>query len=181
MISSPPSSDALRLPPRAAGKLLALLLLCASPGTAKDRCDPPVVIPGVKGDTTTRKFGSGYITRSSDGTVYTTSKFGNGWITRSSDGKSYTTTKFGDGAITRGGGQQVTTSRFGTGTISRSSDGTTTTTRRFGSGSTGSGRDGSGYTTSKFGNGWITRETSKGKDGGSTRIIPAPKPAKKSD
>ena len=59
--------------------------------------DPPVVvIPNVKGNSTTTKFGDGYITRTSDGTTYNTSKFGSGWITRSSDGKTYTTTKFGD-------------------------------------------------------------------------------------
>lgn len=161
--------------------LLLAVLLCASPSPGNDRCATPVVIPGVRGDTTTRKFGNGYITRSSDGTSYTTSKFGSGWITRSSDGKSYTTTKFGNGAITRGGGQQVTTRPFGTGTISRSSDGTTTTTRRFGNGSIGSGPGGSAYTMSKFGSGWTTRQTGKGGDRGSTRVIPAPKPARKSD
>ncbi len=92
-----------------------------------------MVIPGVRGNATTSKFGDGYITRTSDGKSYTTSRFGSGWITRGLDGQTFTTSKFGNGAITRGrDGQTVTTSRFGSGTISRDSRGATTTTQRFG-------------------------------------------------
>jgi hypothetical protein len=173
----PPNFEKGNLPSmRRVALLLAIGLLCVWRAEARDNCPPPVVIPGVKGNATTTKFGNGYITRSSDGTTYNTSKFGNGWITRSSDGNSYTTTKFGDGAITRGTGQQVTTSRFGTGTISRSSDGTTTTTRRFGNGTISSSTTGAGATTSKFGNGYISRENGRSKtNSGSVRVIPPPK------
>ena len=145
--------------------------------------DAPVVIPNVKGNATTTKFGDGYITRTFDGTTYNTSKFGSGWITRSSDGKTYTTTKFGDGAITRGNGEQVTTSRFGSGTINRSSDGRSTTTQRFGDGSISRGTGGASTTTSKFGSGWISRETgsTKDKDKGQVRVIPAPETKRKAD
>ena len=140
--------------------------------------DPPVVIPNVKCNSTTTKFGDGYITRTSDGTTYSTSKFGSGWLTRSSDGKTYTTTKFGDGAITRGNGQQVTTSRYGSGTINRSSDGTTTTTQKFGDGSISRSTGGASVTSSKFGSGYISRESgsAKEKEKGAVRVIPAQKP-----
>lgn len=129
----------------------ALEFLAASGHSA----DPLVVIPNVIGNSTTTKFGDGYITRTSDGTTYNTSKFGSGWITRSSDGKTYTTSKFGDGAITRGNGEQVTTSRFGSGTINRSSNGKSTT-------------------TSKFGSGWLSRASgsSRDKEKGQVRVIP---------
>ena len=157
--------------------LLALLsVLAATAGLeARDQCSAPVVIPGVRGNATTSKFGDGYITRTSDGTTYNTSKFGSGWITRSSDGKSYTTTKFGDGAITRGNGQQVTTSRFGSGTISRSSDGTTTTTQKFGDGSISRSTGGASVTSSKFGSGYISRESGSAKEKGVVRVIPSGK------
>jgi hypothetical protein len=157
--------------------LFLMVVVCSvSPVLAGD--PPPVVIPNVKGNSTTTKFGDGYITRTTDGTTYNTSKFGSGWVTRSSDGRSYTTTKFGDGAITRGNGEQVTTSRFGSGTINRSSDGRSTTTQRFGDGSISRGTGGASTTTSKFGSGWISRETgsAKEKDKGQVRVIPAPKP-----
>jgi hypothetical protein len=152
--------------------IAAFLTLAASGFTA----DPPVVIPNVKGNSTTTKFGDGYITRASDGTTYNTSKFGSGWITRSSDGKTYTTSKFGDGAITRGNGEQVTTSRFGSGTINRSSDGKSTTTQRFGDGTISRSTGGASTTTSKFGSGWISREngSSRDKDKGQVRVIPTP-------
>jgi hypothetical protein len=160
-------------------KLLLPALLFLAPATAnlqaREPCPAPVVIPAVKGNATTTKFGDGYITRTSDGTTYNTSKFGSGWITRSSDGKTYTTTKFGDGAITRGNGQQVTTSRFGSGTINRSSDGTTTTTQRFGDGSISRSTGGASVTSSRFGSGYISRETSRTKDSGVTRVIPVVK------
>ena len=160
-------------------KLLLPALLFLAPATAnlqaREPCPAPVVIPAVKGNATTTKFGDGYITRTSDGTTYNTSKFGSGWITRSSDGKTYTTTKFGDGSITRGNGQQVTTSRFGSGTINRSSDGTTTTTQKFGDGSISRSTGGASVTTSKFGSGYISRETGRAKDSGVTRVIPAGK------
>jgi len=158
----------------------AFLLLVAATlayAQAQQRCATPVVIPNVKGNSTTTKFGDGYITRTSDGTTYNTSKFGSGWITRSSDGKTYTTSKFGDGAITRGNGQQVTTSRFGSGTINRSSDGTTTTTQKFGDGSISRSTGGASVTSSKFGSGYISRESgsSKEKEKGAVRVIPAGK------
>ena len=158
--------------------LLPALLLLATANAAlqaREPCPVPVVIPSVKGNATTTKFGDGYITRTSGGTTYNTSKFGSGWITRSSDGKTYTTTKFGDGAITRGNGQQVTTSRFGSGTINRSSDGTTTTTQKFGDGSISRSTGGASVTTSKFGSGYISKETGRTKDNGVTRVIPAGK------
>lgn len=159
--------------------LLAALAAGLLGGTgllAQTREAPPVVIPQVKGNTTTKRFGDGYLTRSSDGTTYRTSKFGSGWITRSSDGKTYTTKRFGDGAITRGGGQQITTRPFGSGTISRSSDGTTTTTKRFGDGTISRSSSGAGATTSKFGSGYITRAdgSGRGKDQPGVRVLPAP-------
>lgn len=160
-------------------RLPALLLsaIIMAGAQARESSPVPVVIPSVKGNATTSKFGSGYITRSSDGTTYNTSKFGSGWITRSSDGKTYTTTKFGDGAITRGNGRQVTTTRFGSGTISRSSDGTTTTTQRFGSGTISRSTGGGSAIGSKFGSGWISRESASGKakSNGVTRVIPVRK------
>ena len=150
--------------------ITALAVLAASGFSA----DPPVVIPNVKGNSTTTKFGDGYITRTSDGTTYNTSKFGSGWITRSSDGKTYTTSKFGDGAITRGNGEQVTTSRFGSGTVNRSSDGRSTTTQRFGDGTISRTSGGASTTTSKFGSGWISRASgsSRDKEKGQVRVIP---------
>lgn len=151
--------------------LIAYFVGLATAGLA---ADPPVVIPNVKGNSTTTKFGDGYITRTSDGTTYNTSKFGSGWITWSSDGRSYTTTKFGDGAITRGNGEQVTTSRFGSGTINRSSDGRSTTTQRFGDGTISRTSGGASATTSKFGSGWISRESGQANDKGQVRVIPAP-------
>lgn len=157
---------------------LAAVLLCGTGALARDRADPPVVIPEVTGNATTTRFGNGYLTRSSDGTSYRTSKFGSGWITRSSDGKTYTTTRFGDGAVTRGQGQQVTTRRFGSGTISRSSDGTTTTSQRFGSGTINRSSSGAGTTTSKFGSGYLTRAngSARAKDQTGVMVLPAPSP-----
>jgi hypothetical protein len=171
----PVSSSAVR---KALLLALATVLLCGAGALARDRADPPVVIPQVKGNATTTRFGNGYLTRSSDGTSYRTSKFGNGWITRSSDGKIYTTTRFGDGAITRGPGQQVTTRRFGSGTISRSSDGTTTTSQRFGSGTINRSSSGAGTTTSKFGSGYLTRAngSARAKDQTGVMVLPAPSP-----
>jgi hypothetical protein len=162
-------------------RLFTLLILVSlalmSGAQAQQRCATPVVIPNVKGNSTTTKFGEGYITRTAEGTTYNTSKFGSGWITRSSDGKSYTTTKFGDGAITRGNGQQVTTSRFGSGTINRSSDGTTTTTQKFGDGSISRSTGGASVTSSRFGSGYISREngSAKEKEKGVVRVIPIQK------
>jgi len=144
---------------RTAVILVGAFAALAAAASARDKCAPPVVIPGIKGDSTTSKFGDGYITRTSAGKSYTTSKFGNGWITRGSDGQSFTTTKFGDGAITRGSqGQSVTTSRFGSGTISRTGSGPSTT-------------------ISQFGSGYISREsgTTKAKEQGTVRVILAPK------
>lgn len=171
----PVSSSAVR---KALLPALATVLLFGAGALARDRADPPVVIPQVKGNATTTRFGNGYLTRSSDGTSYRTSRFGNGWITRSSDGKTYTTTRFGDGAVTRGQGQQVTTRRFGSGTISRSSDGTTTTSQRFGSGTINRSSSGSGTTTSKFGSGYLTRAngSARAKDQSGVMVLPAPSP-----
>ena len=171
----PVSSSAVR---KALLPALATVLLWGTGALARDRADPPVVIPQVKGNATTTKFGNGYLTRSSDGTSYRTSKFGNGWITRSSDGKTYTTTRFGDGAVTRGQGQQVTTRRFGSGTISRSSDGTTTTSQRFGSGTINRSTSGADTTTSKFGSGYLTRAngSARAKDQSGVMVLPAPSP-----
>jgi len=177
-----PETDQVGLPVWLAGSNLLLMrsvfLIAAFVGlaTACWAADPPVVIPNVKGNSTTSKFGDGYITRTSDGKTYNTSQFGSGWITRSSDGKTYTTSKFGDGAITRGNGEQVTTSRFGSGTINRSSDGRSTTTQRFADGTISRGTAGASTTTSRFGSGWISRETGSAKEKGQVRVIPAPKP-----
>jgi phage-related protein len=124
--------------------LLALLsVIAATAGLeAGDQCSAPVVIPGVRGNATTSKFGDGY-------------------ITRTSDGQSFTTSKFGDGAITRGrDGQIVTTSRFGSGTISRDSKGATTTTQRFGDGTISRSSSGASATTSRFGSGFTTSQSS---------------------
>jgi len=132
----------------------------------------PVVIPGVRGNATTSKFGDGYITRTSDGKSYTTSRFGSGWITRGSDGQTFTTSKFGDGAITRGrDGQTVTTSRFGIGTISRDSMGATTTTQRFGDGTISRSSSGASATTSRFGSGFTTSQSS-GRGGAGVLVVP---------
>ena len=154
--------------------LLALLSVLAATADleARDQCSAPVVIPGVRGNATTSKFGDGYITRTSDGKSYTTSRFGSGWITRGSDGQSFTTSKFGDGAITRGrDGQSVTTSRFGNGTISRDSKGATTTTQRFGDGTISRSSSGASATTSRFGSGFTTSQSS-GRGGAGVLVVP---------
>ena len=49
---------------------------------------------------TTRKFGSGYITRGSDKSVVTTKPFGSGYISRSKSSVS-TSRRFGAGSLTR--------------------------------------------------------------------------------
>jgi hypothetical protein len=137
---------------------------------------PPVVIAGVGSNSTTSRFGDGYLTRGADGTTYQTSKFGSGWITRSSDGKTYTTSSFGNGSITRGpNGETVTTTPFGSGLISRSSDGTTATTSRFGSGIQTRSSVGQSTTTSPFGSGYISRGQAGSKDKGSVLVLPQPK------
>ena len=46
--------------------------------------DAPVVIPNVKGNATTTKFGDGSISRSTGGASVTSSKFGSGYISRES-------------------------------------------------------------------------------------------------
>lgn len=58
----------------------ALAVLTASSFSA----DPPVVIPDVKGNSTTTKFGDGSISRSTGGAGVTSSKFGSGYISRES-------------------------------------------------------------------------------------------------
>ena len=51
--------------------LVLLGLLAATSGLeAQNQCSAPVVIPGVRGNATTGKFGDGYITRTSDGKTY---------------------------------------------------------------------------------------------------------------
>jgi hypothetical protein len=152
--------------------ILTMACLFAGQAPAQEKCTAPVVIPGVRGNATTSKFGDGYITRTSDGKTYTTSRFGSGWITRGSDGQNFTTSKFGDGAITRGrDGQTVTTSRFGSGTISRSSDGATTTTQRFGDGTISRTSSGASATTSRFGSGFTTSQSS-GRGGAGVLVVP---------
>ena len=69
----------------------------------------------------------------------TTQKFGSGTITKRSDGSSSTTKPFGGGAITTErdkGGKTVTgtTQKFGSGTITKRSDGSSGTTKPFGGG-----------------------------------------------
>lgn len=107
----------------------------------------------------------------------TTNTFGSGTLTRRSDGTSSHSTPFGSGSMTteRGpGGKTVTgqTQKFGSGTITRWSDGTTTETRPFGSGTltTERGRNGQTVTgnTQKFGSGTITNRS----DGSSSRSEP---------
>ena len=107
----------------------------------------------------------------------TTSKFGSGTITRRSDGTSSETRPFGSGSITterRRDGSTVTgqTQKFGSGTITRWSDGTTTETRPFGSGTTSTDRDRQGRSvtgqTQKFGSGTITHRS----DGSSSTTQP---------
>ena len=71
----------------------------------------------------TQPFGSGSITRHSDGSKTTTRPFGTGTMstTRAKDGASMssTTKPFGSGSITRhSDGAKTTTRPFGTGTIS---------------------------------------------------------------
>ena len=77
---------------------------------------------------TTSKFGSGTITRRSDGTTSETRPFGSGTITTERDrqGRSVTgqTQKFGSGTITRrSNGSSSTTQPFGGGTIQRDEPG----------------------------------------------------------
>ncbi len=57
------------------------------------------------------------------------------------------------------------------------SDGTTTTTSRFGDGTISRTGSGPSTTTSQFGSGYISREsgTTKAKEQGTVRVIPAPK------
>ena len=154
------------------GAFLVIGLFLGGHSQGQDKCSAPVVIPGVRGNATTSKFGDGYITRTSDGKSYTTSRFGSGWITRGSDGQSFTTSKFGGGAITRGrDGQTVTTSRFGSGTISRDSKGTTTTTQRFGDGTISRTSLGASATTSRFGGGFTTSQSS-GRGGAGVLVVP---------
>ena len=99
-----------------AGFYFSLLICCLH---AQQRCATLVVIPNVKGNSTTTKFGDGAITRG-NGQQVTTSRFGSGTISRSSDGTTTTTQRFGDGPISRStGGASVTSSRFGSGYISR--------------------------------------------------------------
>lgn len=107
----------------------------------------------------------------------TTNQFGSGTMTRRSDGTTSQTRPFGSGSITteRGrDGKTVTghTQKFGSGTITRWSDGTTTESRPFGSGTitTERGRNGQTVTgqTQKFGNGTITTRS----DGSSSRTQP---------
>ncbi len=106
---------------------LALLLACCAASVLGAEPAPVIVVPPAKDGrqvtVRTTPFGSGWITRTSDGRTYTTSKvgsstvtrgpngetmrtspFGSGSITRTSDGRSYTTSKSGDGSVTRGGG-----------------------------------------------------------------------------
>ena len=151
---------------------LGVLLMTVRIAPAQEKNCTPVVIPGVKGNATTSKFGDGYVTRSSDGKVYTTSRFGGGWITRGSDGQTFTTSKFGDGAITRGNnGDTVTTSRFGSGVISRSSSGATTTTSRFANGTISRSSSGGSATTSRFGSGFTTSQNAASRDGAGTVLV----------
>jgi hypothetical protein len=107
----------------------------------------------------------------------TTSKFGSGTITRRSDGTTSETRPFGSGSITterRRDGSNVTgqTQKFGSGTITRWSDGSTTETRPFGSGTITTERDRQGRSvtgqTQKFGSGTITRRS----DGSSSTTQP---------
>ncbi len=101
---------------------LASVLLGGNGAIAQDRPAPPVVIPEVKGNATTtrfgdeaithgqgeqvstRRFGSGAISRSSDGTTTTSQRFGSGTINRSSSGAATTTAKFGSGYLTSANG-----------------------------------------------------------------------------
>lgn len=48
---------------------LVIGLILAAQCVAQDKCSAPVVIPGVRGNATTSKFGDAYITRASDGTM----------------------------------------------------------------------------------------------------------------
>jgi hypothetical protein len=49
---------------------------------------------------TTSRFGSGTISRSSDGATTTTQRFGDGTISRTSSGATATTSRFGSGFTT---------------------------------------------------------------------------------
>ena len=78
------------------GLSLALSLLLAatnqSPAQNTRACpNGAIVISGVSSSATTSRFGSGYITRETDGTTCRTSNFCNMWIPRTSEGKTYTT------------------------------------------------------------------------------------------
>jgi len=51
------------------GASLVIGLILAAQCVAQDKCSAPVVIPGVRGNATTSKFGDAYSTRASDGTM----------------------------------------------------------------------------------------------------------------
>jgi hypothetical protein len=100
----------------------------AIPGVAADPPQPPRAGGAGPRSGTTNRFGSGTITRRSDGSSAQTRPFGSGTITeeRGRDGKTVTgrTQSFGSGTITRrSDGSSSRTQPFGSGTLQRDQPG----------------------------------------------------------
>ena len=106
------------MPSNLAVHAVAALILMGG-GRATPAADPPSTTITKLRTGTTQEFGSGTITRRSDGTSSTTRPFGSGSVTHDRDqsGKPLT----------------GVTQKFGKGTITQWSYGTTTQTRPFGS------------------------------------------------
>jgi len=106
---------------RAFGGVGVALLISVSASSGADSRGSPASWGSTRTGMTST-FGSGTITRYSDGSSKETTPFGNGSLTKESDRL---------GRTTRSG----TTSTFGSGTITRYSDGSSKETTPFGSGS----------------------------------------------
>lgn len=153
--------------PRFCLTAVAGLLLLGLSAAADQPPSPPRIGEAGPRTGTTGRFGSGTLTRRSDGSSAQSRPFGSGSITteRRPDGKTVTgnTQKFGNGTITRwSDGTQTSTRPFGSGTITeeRGRDGKTTSgnTQKFGSGTITRRSDGSSSRTQAFGGGAIERD-----------------------
>jgi len=118
--------NSVRFPLRPVG-LLGLLLCCSSLLAAEPT--PPSGNLNQPRTGQTQKFGSGTVTRWSDGSTTETRPFGSGSLTteRGRDGKTVTghTQKFGSGTITnRSDGSSTRTEKFGSGALQRDQPGT---------------------------------------------------------
>lgn len=168
MASSRTQHRAARIPGAArAILLLAVVLGMVGPRAAADPPQPPGIGQAGPRSGSTNRFGSGTVTRRSDGSNAQTRPFGSGSTTteRRSDGRTVTgrTQPFGSGTVTRwSDGTRTTTRPFGSGTITeeRGRDGRTVTgrTQSFGSGTVTRRSDGSTSRTQPFGSGTIQRD-----------------------